>query len=88
MFEFKEFELLAKMYVEQQDDAPETAEIMDGVRESEGFQQAVALGMDMDDLTAGVYDAVDKFQKISFVAGMTAMVRMLVMALCKGGKAV
>ena len=35
MFEYKEFELLAQLYVERQDDTPETKAIMDRVRNSE-----------------------------------------------------
>ena len=54
MFEYKEFELLAQLYVERQDDMPETKAIMDRVRNSEGFRRAVERGVDMDDLTAGV----------------------------------
>ena len=88
MFEYKEFELLAQLYVERQDDTPETKAIMDRVRNSEGFRRAVERGVDMDDLTAGVYSAVDAFQKIAFIAGMTTTIRMLSMALCKGGKPV
>lgn len=88
MFEYKEFEMLAQAYVERQDDAPETEAIMNRVRASEGFQEAVAKGVDMDDLTAGVYSAADAFRKIAFIAGMTATIRMLSMALCKGGKPV
>ena len=84
MFEYKEFELLAQLYVERQDDAPETEAIMNRVRASEGFQEAVAKGVDMDELTAGVYSAADAFQKLAFVAGMHAVIRMLAMALCKG----
>ena len=72
MFEYKEFELLAQLYVERQDDTPETKAIMDRVRNSEGFRRAAERGVDMDDLTAGVYSAVDAFQKIAFIAGMTA----------------
>ena len=86
MFEYKEFELLAQLYVERQDDAPEFEAIMNKVRESEGFQEAVAKGVDMDELTAGVYSAANAFQKLAFIAGMTATIRMLSMALCKGGK--
>ncbi len=52
MFEYKEFEMLAQLYVERQDDTPETKAIMDRVRNSEGFQEAVAKGVDMDELTA------------------------------------
>ena len=70
MFEYKEFELLAQLYVERQDDAPET--------------EAIAKGVDMDDLTAGVYSAANAFRKIAFIAGMHAVIRMLAMALCKG----
>ena len=81
MFEYKEFELLAQLYVERQDD---TKAIMDRVRNSEGFRRAAERGVDVDDLTAGVYSAVDAFQKIAFIAGMTATIRMLAMALCKG----
>ena len=88
MFEYKEFELLAQLYVERQDDTPETKAIMDRVRNSAGFRRAAECGVDMDDLTAGVYSAVDAFQKMAFVAGMTTTVRMLSMALCKGGKPV
>ena len=88
MFEYKEFELLAQLYVERQDDAPEFEAIMNRVRESAGFRRAVERGVDMDDLTAGVYSAADAFQKLAFVAGMTATIRMLSMALCKGGKPV
>ena len=84
MFAFKEFEQLAQVYVERQDDAPETEAIMNRVRESEGFQEAVAKGVDMDELTAGVYSAANAFQKLAFVAGMHAVIRMLAMALCKG----
>ena len=54
MFEYKEFELLAQLYVERQDDTPETKAIMDRVRNSEGFRRAAERGVDMDDLTAGV----------------------------------
>ena len=54
MFEYKEFEMLAQLYVERQDDTPETKAIMDRVRNSEGFRQAAERGVDMDDLTAGV----------------------------------
>lgn len=54
MFAYKEFEMLAQAYVERQDDTSETKAIMDRVRESEGFQEAVAKGVNMDDLTAGV----------------------------------
>ena len=43
-----------------------------------------AKGVDMDELTAGVYSAADAFQKLAFVAGMHAVIRMLAMALCKG----
>ena len=88
MFAYKEFEQLAQAYVERQDDAPETEAIMNKVRESAGFREAVAKGVDMDDLTAGVYSAADAFQKLAFIAGMTATIRMLSMALCKGGKPV
>lgn len=84
MFAYKEFEQLAQAYVERQDDAPETEAIMNRVRESAGFQEAVAKGVDMDELTAGVYSAADAFQKLAFVAGMHAVIRMLAMALCKG----
>lgn len=84
MFEYKEFELLAQLYVERQDDAPEFEAIMNKVRESEGFQEAVAKGVDMDELTAGVYSAANAFQKLAFIAGMHAVIRMLAMALCKG----
>ena len=52
MFAYKEFEQLAQAYVERQDDTPETEAIMNRVRESEGFQEAVAKGVDMDELTA------------------------------------
>ena len=72
MFEYKEFELLAQLYVERQDDAPEFEAIMNKVRESEGFQEAVAKGVDMDDLTAGVYSAANAFRKIAFIAGIPA----------------
>lgn len=88
MFEYKEFEMLAQLYVERQDDTPETKAIMDRVRNSEGFRRAAERGVDMDDLTAGVYSAADAFQKLAFIAGMTATIRMLSMALCKGGKPV
>ena len=54
MFEYKEFEMLAQLYVERQDDTPETKAIMDRVRNSEGFRRAVERGVDMDDLAAGV----------------------------------
>ena len=84
MFEYKEFEMLAQLYVERQDDTPETKAIMNRVRESEGFREAVERGVDMDELTAGVYSAADAFQKLAFVAGMHAVIRMLAMALCKG----
>lgn len=84
MFEYKEFELLAQLYVERQDDAPEFEAIMNKVRESEGFQEAVAKGVNMDELTAGVYSAANAFQKLAFIAGMHAVIRMLAMALCKG----
>ena len=84
MFAYKEFEQLAQAYVERQDDAPETEAIMNRVRESEGFQEAAAKGVDMDELTAGVYSAADAFQKLAFIAGMHAVIRMLAMALCKG----
>lgn len=86
MFEFHEFDLLADMYIEKHVDDPRIEEIMNAVRESDGFREAVAKGVDMDDLTAAVYAASDKFQKMAFVAGMTATIRMLSMALCKGGK--
>ncbi len=88
MFEYKEFEMLAQLYVERQDDAPEFEAIMNKVRESEGFQEAVAKGVNMDELTAGVYSAANAFQKLAFIAGMHAVIRMLAMALCKGGKPV
>ena len=52
MFAYKEFEQLAQAYVERQDDAPETEAIMNRVRASEGFQEAAAKGVDMDELTA------------------------------------
>ena len=39
MFEYKEFEMLAQLYVERQDDAPEFEAIMNKVRESEGFRK-------------------------------------------------
>ena len=84
MFEYKEFEMLAQLYVERQDDTPETKAIMDRVRNSEGFRRAAERGVDVDDLTAGVYSAVDAFQQLAFIAGMTATIRMLAMALCKG----
>ena len=84
MFEYKEFEMLAQLYVERQDDAPEFEAIMNKVRESEGFREAVAKGVNMDELTAGVYSAANAFQKLAFVAGMHAVIRMLAMALCKG----
>ncbi len=84
MFEYKEFEMLAQLYVERQDDAPEFEAIMNKVRESEGFQEAVAKGVNMDELTAGVYSAANAFQKLAFIAGMHAVIRMLAMALCKG----
>ena len=83
---YKEFEMLAQLYVERQDDTPETKAIMDRVRNSEGFRRAVERGVDMDDLSAGVYSAADASQKLACVAGMTATIRMLSMALCKGGK--
>ena len=54
MFEYKEFEMLAQLYVERQDVTPETKAIMDRVRNSEGFRRAAERGVDMDDLTAGV----------------------------------
>ena len=54
MFEYKEFEMLAQLYVERQDDTPETKAIMDRVCNSEGFRRAAERGVDMDDLTAGV----------------------------------
>ena len=84
MFEYKEFEMLAQAYVERQDDAPEFEAIMNKVRESAGFREAVAKGVDLDELTAGVYSAADAFQKLAFIAGMHAVIRMLAMALCKG----
>ena len=86
MFEFHEFDLLADMYIEKHDDDPRIEEIMNAVRESDGFREAVAKGVDMDQLTAAVYAASDKIQKLAFIAGMTATIRMLSMALCKGGK--
>ena len=46
--------------------------IMNRVRASEGFQEAVAKGVDMDDLTAGVYSAANAFRKIAFIAGIPA----------------
>ena len=52
MFAYKEFEQLAQAYVERQDDTPETKAIMNKVRESAGFREAVAKGVDMDELTA------------------------------------
>ena len=84
MFAYKEFEQLAQVYVERQDDTPEFEAIMNRVRASEGFREAVERGVDMDELTAGVYSAADAFQKLAFVAGMHAVIRMLAMALCKG----
>ena len=84
MFAYKEFEQLAQAYVERQDDAPEFEAIMNKVRESAGFREAVERGVDMDELTAGVYSAANAFQKLAFVAGMHAVIRMLAMALCKG----
>ena len=84
MFEFHEFDLLADMYIEKHDNDPRIEEIMKAVRESEGFQEAVAKGVNMDELTAGVYSAADAFQKLAFIAGMHAVIRMLAMALCKG----
>ena len=84
MFEYKEFEMLAQAYVERQDDATEFEAIMNRVRESAGFREAVAKGVNMDELTAGVYSAANAFQKLAFIAGMHAVIRMLAMALCKG----
>ena len=54
MFEFHEFDLLADMYIEKHDNDPRIEEIMKAVRESDGFREAVAKGVDMDDLTADV----------------------------------
>ena len=42
MFEYKEFELLAQLYVERQDDTPETKAIMDRVREQRGLPPEAA----------------------------------------------
>ena len=84
MFAYKEFEQLAQAYVERQDETPEFEAIMNKVRESAGFREAVERGVDMDELTAGVYSAADAFQKLAFIAGMHAVIRMLAMALCKG----
>ena len=88
MFEYKEFELLAQLYVERQDDTPETKASMERVRNGEGVRRAGERGVDADEAIAGAYSAVDAFQKIAFIAGMTATIRMLSMALCKGGKPV
>ena len=88
MFEFHEFDLLADMYIEKHDNDPRIEEIMKAVRESDGFREAVAKGVDMDQLTAAVYAASDKFQKMAFTAGLAAMVRMIAYSIYRGGKPV
>ena len=60
MFEFHEFDLLADMYIEKHDDDPRIEEIMNAVRESDGFKEAVAKGVDMDQLTAGTAPATSR----------------------------
>lgn len=86
MFEFKELDQLARAYYDRDTETLEEQAVWKEFRKGEEYKAAVAAGIKEDDLCTMTVGVWDESRCIGFKDGAMAIIRILAMALCKGGK--
>ena len=86
MFDFKELDLLARAYYDRDTETLEEKAVWEKFRKGEEYQAAVAAGIKEDDLSTMTVGVWEDSRRIGFKDGAMAVIRMLAMSLCRGGK--